>query len=355
VTIRAKLRVRRGTFDLEADFTAPGRGVSALFGPSGCGKTTLLRAIAGLEADCSGLLSVGDETWQDDDARLPAHGRSLGYVFQEPSLFDHLDVRRNLEYGIKRVAKDLQRIRLPEATELLGIGPFLDRRPASLSGGERQRVAIARALLTSPRLLLLDEPLAALDRDSKKEILPYLERVRAELEIPVLYVSHATDEVAQFADHMILMEHGRVIGSGGIFDMLTRLDLPLARGPDAEAVVEATVTGHDGDFGLTYLAFPGGRFTVVDGGLERGRLVRLRVLARDVSLTLERQTGTSILNICPATVTGLADDRRGRVVVQLDLGGTTLLAQITRKSAAALGLDAGQQVYAQVKTVAVVS
>jgi molybdate transport system ATP-binding protein len=355
VSIEARYIVERGAFRLVAEFTAPARGITAVFGPSGAGKTTLLRAIAGLETPDAGYLKIGAQVWHDDRRCLPPHQRPLGYVFQESNLFTHLSVRRNLEYGFKRIPAGERRIAFEDAVALLGIRALLGRVPASLSGGERQRAAIARALLTSPRLLLLDEPVSALDAQSKAEILPYLERLHEELEIPVLYVSHAADEVARLADHMVLMEAGRVLASGPIHDLLTRFDLPLAQSAEAEAIVDAAVAAHDEDFGLTYVDFPGGRFSVVKRDLPVGRRVRLRVLAKDVSLTLDRQTGTSILNIFPAVVDDLAGEGAARVVVRLDLGGAPILAQITRKSAAALGIERGQRLFAQIKSVALLA
>jgi len=354
MNIQARFNIRRGDFTLDLDLEFPARGVTALFGPSGCGKTTLLRAMAGLEHDPDGYCRVQDEVWQDGGQFLPPHRRPLGYVFQEASLFPHLSVRRNLEYGLKRVPAERRRVGLDEAAELLGVQRLLERRPKGLSGGERQRVAIARALLTSPRLLLMDEPLAALDRASKREILPYLERLHDELAMPVLYVSHSAEEVARLADHLVLLEAGRLRADGPIGELLTRLDLAREQGAEAEAVIQARVAGHDAEFHLSYLEFPGGRFCVARNSLPEGQPARLRVLARDVSLTLERQSGTSILNIFPATVDGLAEDGPAQMLVRLDIGGTPLLSRITRKSASVLELAPGRQVYAQVKAVALV-
>jgi molybdate transport system ATP-binding protein len=355
MSIEARLRGNREGFLLDIDLRLPDRGVIALFGPSGCGKTTLLRAIAGLEPHIHGSLKIGSQTWQDDNTFLPAHKRPLGYVFQHPGLFPHLDVRRNLEYGMKRLKADRRRVSLDDVVALLGIGHLLDRRPGQLSGGEQQRVAIARALAVSPGILLMDEPLSALDDARKREILPWLESLHDELEIPVLYVSHSRDEVARLADHLVLIEEGHNRASGPIGDMLTRLDLPLSTGGDAEALIEARVAGHDIGYGLTWLDFPGGRFNVIHNDLHTGSHVRLRLLARDVSLTLEPQTDTSILNIFPATVEGLASDGDAQVVVRLLAGGVPLLARVTRKSADLLRLAPGKQLYAQAKSVAVLS
>ncbi len=350
--LEMRFLLRREGFTLDLELSLPGRGVTALFGPSGCGKTTLLRAIAGLEPAAEGRLLLDGERWQEGRWRLPPHRRAIGYVFQEPSLFPHLDVGGNLAYGARRAAGRRRRVSLERAIELLGIGDLLGRRPHQLSGGERQRVAIARALAVSPRLLLLDEPLAALDQARKREIMPYLESLHDELETPVLYVSHAPDEVARLADQMVLMEAGRALAHGPVGEMLTRLDLPLARGDEAAALVEGRVAGHDDRYQLTYVDFPGGRFTVARNDLAVGHRVRLRVAARDVSLTLQRQVETSILNIFPARVERLAPEGRAKVMVRLDVGGVPLLASVTRKSAAVLGLEPGRALHAQVKSVA---
>jgi len=275
-------------------------------------------------------------------------------VFQEAGLFRHLSVRRNLEYGFKRIAPGERRVPLDEAADLLGIQNLLERRPEHLSGGQRQRVAIARALLTSPRLLLMDEPLAALDRKSKQEILPYLERLHDQLAMPVLYVSHAADEIARLADHLVLLEAGRVRASGPLRELRARLDLAPDLGTEADTVIEAAIRAHDETFHLSYLDFPGGRFSVTRSHLPIGHKVRLRVLARDVSLTLRPQTDTSILNIFPARVEALAENGPGRMLVRLDLASTPLLAGITRKSAECLRLTPGKRVHAQIKAVALV-
>jgi len=355
MTIEARLRLTRGTFTLDAELSVPATGVTAIFGPSGCGKTTLLRAIAGLERSCDGYLAVGSDIWQDAERFLPPHRRPLGYVFQEASLFSHLSVRRNLEYGYKRVPAAERKVEPDQAIDLLGVSSLLQRDTGELSGGERQRVAIARALLASPRLLLLDEPLTGLDRDSKAEILPYLERLHEELEIPVLYVSHSHDEVARIADHLVLLESGRVIAAGASGEMLTLLDLPALRGDNAEAILEARVVSHDDVYQLTRLDFVGGSLQITGSDLAVGRTVRLRILARDVSLTLERQTGTSILNILKVKVEELADEGPAQILVRLLAGDTPLLSRVTRKSAESLGLERGKQLYAQIKTVALLS
>jgi molybdate transport system ATP-binding protein len=355
MSIDVRLKVRQGSFNLDAEFVTPAQGITAIFGPSGCGKTTLLRAIAGLETCSDGYIKVGEQIWQDDNRNLPPHRRPLGYVFQEPSLLSHLSVRRNLEYGFKRVVASDRRVAFDQTVLLLGLEPLLDRRPATLSGGERQRVAIARALLSSPRLLLMDEPLAALDIESKAEILPFIDRLHDELEIPVLYVSHSPDDVARVSDRMVVLDAGRVRASGTVGDIFTRLDLPLARGDEAEAIIEATVSGHDVEHHLTLLDFPGGQFTIPGEVEPLGKQVRLRVLAKDVSLTLERQSDTSILNIFPANVDEVSAAGPAQVMVRLQAGGVPILARITRRSAAALGVEPGKQLFVQIKSVALLA
>ena len=352
MSISARFEIFQQDFELKVDLDLPGRGVTSLFGPSGCGKTSLLRAMAGLDRHPGGLFRFGDETWQGQDVFVPPHERSIGYVFQEPSLFDHLDVRRNIEYGAKRTAAADRRVSIERAVELLDVGRLLTRKPASLSGGERQRVSIARALAVSPKLLLMDEPLAAVDISRKQEILPYIESLHRELDMPVVHVSHLPEEVAQFADHLVLLGDGGVKASGDVHEVFTRLDLPLAHESSAAALVEAQVVGRDEIYQLTRLAFEGGEFLAAVPALTPGRQVRLRVLARDVSLTLEAQTGTSILNIIPAVVQEIVEENRAKMLVRLAAGPTRLLASITRKSAHELQLEPGKTVFAQVKSVA---
>lgn len=355
MTIEARLFLQKGDFTLDVNFDVPARGVTAVFGHSGCGKTTLLRAIAGLEPRADGYLRVHQMIWQDRENFVAPYRRPIGYVFQEASLFSHLNVTDNILYGLNRVPVVDRIISLRDAVELLGIEHLADRKPAGLSGGERQRVAIARAIAVSPKLLLMDEPLTALDHKSKQEILPYLESLHNELNIPVIYVSHSPDEVARLADHLILLELGRVLATGSISSMLTRLDLPLAQGENAEALIEARVAGHDEVYGLAYLDFPGGRFTVSHLDISVGKTVRLRVLARDVSITLDQQKDTSILNIFPAIVEDLVPLSDAQVMVRLNAGGVMLLSRITRKSATLLELSPGKRVYAQTKSVALLS
>ena len=355
--IQARFRVAHPDFTLDVDLDLPGRGVTALFGHSGSGKTTCLRAFAGLEHAPGGYLSVNGEVWQDDNRGLfvPTHQRALGYVFQEASLFSHLTIRRNLEYGLRRVPVGARKVSLEHAVELLGIAPLLDRMPEKLSGGEKQRVAIARALATSPRILLMDEPLAALDLKRKSEILPYLERLHDELEIPVLYVSHAPDEVARLADHLVVLEQGRALASGPLSEILARLDLPIRLGEDAGVVLEGEIAELDAEWHLARVAFAGGGLWLRDNNIPVGQHVRVRILARDISLALDTQADSSILNILPVTVEQLADDTHPALaLVRLNAGGVPLVARITRRSAAKLQLHPGQAVWAQIKAVTLV-
>jgi molybdate transport system ATP-binding protein len=355
-TVQARFALEFPGFPFAVDLEIPGRGVTALFGHSGSGKTTLLRCVAGLQRAPEGYLRVNGEVWQDSGLFIPTHRRPLGYVFQEASLFDHLTVRKNLLYGQRRVPPGSRKVELDQALELLGIGALLDRRPASLSGGERQRVAIARALLTSPKILLMDEPLAALDLKRKEEILPYLERLHDELSIPVLYVSHSPDEVARLADHLVLMEQGRVVAQGPLQETLARLDLPGTFADEAGVVLDAVVGAHEDADDLTRLDFPGGHVYVARRPEPPGRRLRCRVHARDVSLALDRPGPVSILNVVAATVVGTGrTDVPGHVLVKLDAGGTALLARITRRSERQLGIVPGLALWAQIKAVALLN
>ncbi len=350
--IQARFRVIWPGFTLDVDLTLPGRGVTALFGHSGSGKTTLLRCIAGLERAPQGLLRVNGEIWQDGKHWLPTYQRPLGYVFQEASLFPHLTVLNNLRYGLKRVAAE-RTVSLDHAIELLGIGHLLDRKPDRLSGGERSRVGIARALAVSPRLLLMDEPLAALDLKRKQEILPYLERLHDELEIPVLYVSHSPDEVARLADHLVVLDGGRVVAAGGLRETLARLDLPIRLGEDVGAVLDATVGAIDDPWRLARVDFPGGSLWSRDRGVPVGRKVRVRVLARDVSLARQHPGPSSIQNVLEGRVDAVADDDHpSLVLVRVQVGASALIARLTKRAAAALEIVPGQAVWVQVKSVA---
>lgn len=351
MSLQLHFQIPRSHHNIDVALDLPTSGITALFGASGCGKTSLLRAIAGLEQHGVGRISMDGEVWQDAETFVAPHQRPIGYVFQEASLFAHLNVEGNLAFGWKRVPEAQRRLHWKEAAELLGLADLLQKRTHTLSGGERQRVAIARALAVNPRLLLMDEPLSALDRDSRAAILPYLEGLHQALQLPVVYVSHALEEVARLADHLVLMDCGKVVAEGAVSTMLSRLDLPLTTGPDAGALIEATVESFDPQYHLSTLQFPGGAFAVPGEVLQKGEGVRLRVLARDVSLTLEHQASTSIQNIFAAQVVGHRAEGDAQVLVRLDLNGTDLLARVTRKSWQELGLGDGSTVFAQVKSV----
>ncbi|WP_087693905.1 molybdenum ABC transporter ATP-binding protein [Pseudomonas sp. PE-S1G-1] len=358
--IEVRLQLKYSGFALDVDLHLPGRGVTALYGHSGSGKTTCLRCIAGLERAEEGFVQINDEVWQDSRKGLfvPPHKRALGYVFQEASLFPHLSVLANLEFGFKRIPRQQRRVEMSHATELLGIGHLLDRHPQHLSGGERQRIGIARALLTSPSLLLMDEPLAALDSKRKSEILPYLERLHDELEIPVLYVSHAQDEVARLADHIVLLSDGKALASGPIGETLARLDLPMALGDDAGVVINGTVSAYDAHYQLLTLQLPASQLQmrVAHAPLALGKPLRFKIQARDVSLSLQAEEHSSILNRLPVTVTQeIPADNAAHVLVSLDAAGTPLLARITRYSRDQLQLHPGQPLWAQIKAVAVLA
>ena len=355
--IRARFRLDRGDFNLDIDLVLPGHGITAIFGPSGSGKTTCLRAMAGLEHAPGGLFCIGDTVWQDDQngVFLPTYQRQLGYVFQEASLFAHLSVRRNIEFGQKRIAAASQRFDLATVADLVDIAGLFERMPHSLSGGERQRVAIARALMAAPRLLLLDEPLAGLDRKRKMEIMPYLERLHDEMSIPIIYVSHAVDEVARLADHLVLIDGGRVVAKGPLAETMARADLPPAFTDDAGVVLKTTLAGHEADQ-LSRLDFADGCIYVGLRAEAPGSRLRCRIRARDVSIALERARVSSILNILPATVTAIAaTDSPGHVLVQMRVGSTLFLARITERSRRELGIAPGQSVWAQIKAVALLT
>jgi len=352
--IECKIKIQLEGFILDANFTIPDKGITVVFGPSGSGKTTLLRVIAGLEKSDVGFLKVGDSIWQSDHNFVPTHKRQIGYVFQDAALFDHLNVEGNLNYVVRRKAK-LTKDFIDSIYTLLDIKPLINRSTIQLSGGEKQRVAIARALLTNPKILLLDEPLSALDLKRKNEILPYLDNLHSQLEIPVLYVTHSQDETSRLADHLMLIEDGKITGKGPINEMLTSFDLPMSHSGDAISIFDARVMSHDNDFNLMHLEFKGGQFIVPDNKLTIGSLVRIRVAARDVSITQKKQVDTSILNIFPAVVEEMVPEGDAQVMVRLTLKDVVLLACLTRKSAISLKLNKGSSVFVQVKSVAILS
>jgi molybdate transport system ATP-binding protein len=347
-------RFADGGFALDVAFDAPGAGVTALFGPSGCGKTTILSAVAGLMRPSSGHVGRGGEVLFDAAAGIfvPPERRRCGVVFQEARLFPHLSVAANLRYGLSRAPAGAEGPRLEEVVDMLGIATLLARRPGRLSGGERQRVALGRALLSRPLLLLMDEPLAALDLARKAEVLPFLERLRARAGLPILYVTHALDEVDALADTLVLLEAGRVLAAGPVEALAARTDLPLAARRDAGVLIGCVVGAHDARRGLTRLDFAGGSFLVPLRAEAPGSVGRVRVRARDVAVAIAPPAGLSVQNILPATLAEIvAGPSPHEAFLRLAVGPTTLLSRVTRDSVQRLGLRPGQALWAVVKAV----
>jgi len=344
------------SFHLHINIHVPAEGVIAVFGPSGCGKTTFLRCLAGLERSPTGSMTLSTHIWQDESHGifLPLSHRSIGYVFQEPRLFPHLNIRNNLLYGWKRTAETARLITLDQVVQVLDIEPLLERRLTSLSGGEQQRVAIGRALLTSPKLLLMDEPLSSLDLQRKREILPFIRRLESEFHIPIVYVSHDLNEIIELARTVVLLKEGKVEGVGPIEEVFSQLNLRhLIPEHHLGALVDTTVREHDYDFGLTILAFSGGHLHVPHQVRKIGERLRVQILAKDVSIvTSPPSFQTSVLNLLKATVVEIGEVHTEHPFVDIKLDiGCPLLATITRKSLATLKLYHGQRVYAQIKTV----
>ena len=353
MSLEVKLRLQQKSFLLSTDLDINCPGVTAIFGPSGAGKTSLLRCIAGIETSAQGILRLNKQTWQSADCFVPTHQRSVGYVFQEPGLFPHLNAEANLRYGYNRIKPEDRRINFSEVVEFLKLTSLLQRYPQQLSGGQKQRVAIARALLTSPRLLLMDEPLASLDLSGKRQILSYLESLFAELAIPVLYVSHSPAEVLRLAQHLVYLEEGKVLGFGPLQTMLTDPALPLAHLEDASAIAEGQVHHHDPTFHLTYLQIPGGMLAVTLNHRAVGELARVSIRARDVSLSLSPAKDSSITNILPVIVVDINNDSDpGQRLIRLALEQTIILARVTHKSVVQLNITPGKAMFAQVKSVA---
>ena len=353
MSLNLKVRLARQKFELQVECQFPGAGITGIFGPSGCGKTTLLRCIAGLTRPALAEVRFNDEIWQDQRRFVPTHRRRIGYVFQETGLFPHLDTRANLQYGLRRVPRAERRVELDEAVALLALGDLLKQRPHQLSGGQRQRVAIARALLSSPRLLLMDEPLSSLDLASRNDVLPHLERLHDDLSIPILYVSHEVNEVMRIADHLLLMDAGRSVAFGPVQELLTRPDLPLAHLEQAGSVLEGVIAQHDQQYHLSYVEVPGGRLAISLKSAPIGKTVRVRIEARDVSLALQPPQRSSITNVLPARVADVTADRDpAQRLIRLQVGNSPLLARITQRSVQQLAIASGQQVYVQIKSVA---
>ena len=342
-------------FCLDVDITLPSAGVTAIFGPSGSGKTTLLRCIAGLEVVSQGECTVNGESWQSQANRMPVHRRAIGFVFQEASLFAHLTAQANLQYAIKRAASKTRAVDYEQVVDVMALSPLLARYPHELSGGERQRVAIARALLAQPRLLLMDEPLASLDRARKQEILPYLEHLRAVFNVPIIYVTHSLEEVARLADQVVLMEQGKVVSQGDVADVFSRLDVALWLNDDMAVVLKGVVVERDAQWHLMRVQYSGGHLWLRDSGAALSQTVRIRIHAKDVSLTLAEHQDTSIANRLNTQVVDIVGDQdEAMSLIRLASGSDYLMARVTKRSVEQLGLKVGMSVWAQVKSAAMV-
>jgi molybdate transport system ATP-binding protein len=362
--LHLKIKMSRPVFELDLDLQLPGLGITAIFGPSGSGKTTLLRAVAGLEKNQVGRIQIGSHVWQDTQQGidLPTWQRPLGYVFQESSLLPHLNVTDNLNFGLKRAVKSSGNaqsdaaISLKASIELLGIGSLLQRMPDQLSGGERQRVAIARAIAMKPKLLLMDEPLASLDAARRQEIFPWLTKLRDELKMPMLYVTHSTEEVTRLADHLVVLNQGQVKAQGPVGSVLTQVVNPVVVGEDAGALIKGCIGEVDKQWHLSRVDFEGGCFWMRDAGLPVGKPVRIRILARDVSLATSEPQNTSIQNQLRGHIQSITPDvHPSQVMVVLKCGTEEVLARVTKRAVDELSLQLGQPVWAQVKSVALVA
>ena len=350
-----KAQLQRGKFVLDVQGELPSRGRSVIFGPSGSGKSTLLRVMAGLERRCGARIAYDDQLWQDDESRVfvPPHRRGVGLVFQHPVFLPGNTVEQALAYGWRRREHSNSPFDFKSAVERFSLGTFLKRKVHTLSGGERQRVALVQALLAMPRVLLLDEPFSALDEDARATLLWQLDELQAELRMPVLYVTHAARETASFADHLLLLESGRIRAVGGLQILAADISLPLARRADAVVAIETEFVHHDPRDGVSRLRFADGELWISEIRPSNARKsARVLVNAGDVSLTREAPHATSILNVLPARIVELAELPDAAVVVSLRIGSTPLLARVSRRSARELGLQPGSSVYAQIKGVA---
>ena len=355
--LEVELKKELGNFKVETAFATTGNGVTALFGHSGAGKSSVINMIAGLVRPDEGRIVVNGRCVFDrrQGIHVPPDRRRFGYVFQEDRLFPHLTVESNLTYGMKRVPQKEHYVELDSVVDLLGIGHLLSRRPGRLSGGEKQRVAIGRALLTSPVLLLMDEPLASLDAARKKELLPFIAKLPRELSVPILYVSHSVDEILNLADMIVLLDSGSVVANGTVEEVAARSDFQQLTGLSERGVVwSTTVESHSAEEGITRLRFDGGSMCIARAGVPVGEKVRIRIHPRNVGIALEEIRGTSIQNVFPARVQSTTDPLLGAPVqVELQIGETPLLASVTPKAALELGLKPGKNVYAMIKSVSI--
>jgi molybdate transport system ATP-binding protein len=351
--LHVDVALSHGGFSLNASFCA-GAGITVLFGRSGSGKTTLVNAIAGLARPARGRITVGEDVLFDSSAGVdvPVHARRIGYVFQDARLFPHLDVRRNLLYGHRLGPPGPRPIGLDQVVELMGLATLLDRRPGKLSGGERQRVAIGRALLSNPRMLLMDEPLASLDNLRKAEILRYIERLRDDLAIPIVYVSHALEEVTRLAATLVLVSDGRIVAAGPLAEVMNRAELrPHVGRFEAGSVIETRVVEQDMHYDLATLEFPGGRLYATNVDALLGETVRVRIRARDVALSTREPDAVSMLNVLPGEVESMDPAGEPLVDVRVLIGQVPVVARITRYSCDRLGIAPGRKVYVLIKSV----
>ena len=341
-------------FRLDLELYLPGCGITTVFGESGSGKTTFLRCLAGLEKDANGIVTMKTEIWQNDQIFLQTNLRHVGYVFQEPSLFPHLTIQGNIQFGVKRRGQIIDSENFDEIVELLDLRDLLDDYPNQLSGGEKQRAAIAQAILAKPKLLLMDEPLAALDINRKREFLPYLEAIREKLKTPVIYVTHSMEEVARLSDYLVIMREGRAVASGTLSDVLGDSNLPTYLGEEAGVVIESEIVERDTDWHLIRAEFTGGELWVKDTGERLGKKIRIRILARDVSLALGDYSETSIINRLRTTVDHIGSDTdAAMLIVTLSCGETKLISRISKRSADHLDIKVGKEVWSQIKGVAI--
>jgi molybdate transport system ATP-binding protein len=370
-TLSIALKWSRKAFNLDIDLTMPAQGVTAIYGASGSGKTSVLRCIAGLEKVENCALSFRDQVWQDRNKFVPTNQRAIGYVFQEASLFPHLTAGANLRYALKRARPGKVLTTFAEVVELLGLLTLLDQYPDQLSGGERQRVAIARALLINPQLLLMDEPLASLDHQRKQELLPYLERICHQFNVPVIYISHSLWEVSLLADHIVMLDAGKVTKSENFLEAINKPDFPISQQENISSLLQCKVMEHNQNWCLTRFTLKGmDKQEVAESLAEKkvqpyslwlpqcdlapGQAVRLNILASDVSLSLSHHEDTSISNILPVTIMSMDSLPNGLLMLQLQLGDAILRAKLTQRSVDRLGLTIGQKVWAQVKSAALI-
>jgi molybdate transport system ATP-binding protein len=341
-------------FELSVNSEFPSTGITAILGESGSGKTTLLRCIAGLEKSAKGLLTVGETTWLDDKHCVPTYEREIGYVFQDARLFEHLSVQGNLQFAIKRSHEKVQKAFYAEVINALDIGHLMQHKPDQLSGGEKQRVAIARALLVKPKMLIMDEPLASLDNARKQDVLPYLAALQNMFHLPMLYVSHSTDEVCRLADHVIVLHQGKVVSQGSINDVFASAQLPHIYKQETSTIIKAKIIEKDERWHLVKAEFNGNRLWLQDHNQAIGKTVRLRIIASDVSLSLQDEKESTILNRLEGRIGGIEIDKKGATaLVTIDLMNSEIVAQVTRKSIDDLFLMVGMKIWAQIKSVAI--